>query len=683
MPWISQTGVADAPAECDGVNLLQNRNDDARLGPFDGRVAAHLWVANNRCFITTNARYVPAFAPGDANELRLRCDMRWGPDDPTLWPHEYSDYYPHFGAVPRRPSTESGKATIGIMFWDPERTDFVSPDSGQTLTRGLGKLSQEKVSLLSPLVHGLIKKCEDYSKFLSPAAQPLPLVAQLTDSLCRGLARLSSIPATFERMVLGVTNVQRTYLELAGLLQYMTVYKPRMEDPTSGGGLPDADTVGVFTSSPIVAENFHRAKLPFWYIRPLRAFSGENILRVVQLLDPAQWMELKAYKGFAPIAVGPTVQERIHGLLQGTKTLPWYKNPFASGDTAKPLVTRSSVAGPNVTGSSVSGPNPRSVVAGGSREKSHRDPYKRHDRKVPNPNAQQERNKYEVFKSPYMAPTIPGWAAALSAVDRSQPPACGLHPLNLYVFPEPALLLSSEARLHTYLHHYQLIRDALLYRMGDHNDSQTALSVAEWRDILQGKVVGQGMRGSLAEKRTTAIERVLGPAMRACGIDQLDGFPVPPDCTPRTTQTRSKEITWELAEMNFRFELCALDTRASGLDRLEECMKCFPGPLIGPDLSEGNKGLAAVQISERLPFLLSLARLMLDWACRPRSDLLETAREMTEWNSLLIADLENQVARYYTQSFYQIFGRAAVIPLRLEHELKTAATLPDGVQKTL
>ncbi|KAJ7440104.1 hypothetical protein B0H11DRAFT_2253265 [Mycena galericulata] len=642
------------------------------LGPYDGRVAAHVWVKNNHCFITTNARYIPAFPPGVENELYLRRDMRWGPDDPTLWPHEYSDYYSHFGAIPRRPSTEKGKSTLGIMFWDPTRADFVEPNSQKTLTRGLGKLSSDKVSLLSPLVHDLIKKCEDYTKSLRPPAQPLPLIPALTYNLHRGLVRLS-IPATFERMVLGVTKVQRTYLELTGLLDYMTVYKPRMENPASQGGLPDADTVGVFTASPIIAENFHRARLPFWFIRPLSAFFEENILRVVRRLEPEEWMELEVYEGFTPIAVGPTVQERIHALIQGTETLPWYKNPFARGDEHKPLEMTSIVGGSSAAGPSVamSRPNSRNTVAGGSRDKSRSNPYSRPDRKVPNPNAEQERDKYQVFVSPYMAPTIPSWAAALAAVDRSQPSACGADPVNLYVFPEPALLISSASRLDMYLHHYQLIRDALLYRMGDRDDLQAALKVSEWRDILQGKVVKQGKRGSLAEKRTTAIEQVLGPAMRACGIDKYDGFPVDPKLVQETTHTRGKEITWELAEMNFRFELCTLDGRASGLERPDECMKCFPGGLIGPELSEGKKGFAAIASSERLPYLLSLARLMLDWSYRPRPESLETAGATADWNSNLISDLETKVARYYTQTFYHFFGRAAVIPMRLEHELGT------------
>ncbi|KAJ7314896.1 hypothetical protein DFH08DRAFT_972294 [Mycena albidolilacea] len=515
--------------------------------------------------------------------------------------------------------------------WNPERIDFTLPASGQSITRGLGKLSHSKLSALSLLVNELLENCESYSKSVTTSAKPSLLIAQLADSLRRGLSRLSSIPATFERMILGVTNVQRVYLELSGLLQYMTVYVPRIEDPTFRGGLPDADTMGAFTSRPTVVENFHRARLPFWFICPLSAFSGENILRVVEPISATPWMELEALESFPPIIVGPTLQERIHGLHRGTDALPWYKNPFASGDEANPLVMRSS-AGKNATGSSSAIAGPSTATARShSSCKSRSSPYKPSASVVSKSNAQTERNKYEVFDSSYMAPAIPGWAAALAAVDRSEIPICGMYPRNVYVFPEPALLISSEARLDMYLHHYQLIRDALCYRMGDFENPQSPLTISEWRDVLQGKLAKQGKPGTLAEKRTVSIEQ---------------------------------ELTWELAEMNFRYELCALDVVAAGVDRLDDCMKCFPSPMIiNPELSEGKKGFAAITPMERLPFLLSLARLMADWLYQPRPQL-ATAQGTANWTAEVIRDFKAKVAQHYTRSFYHFFGRAAIIPLR-------------------
>ncbi|KAF8143057.1 hypothetical protein K438DRAFT_2111116 [Mycena galopus ATCC 62051] len=182
----------------------------------------------------------------------------------------------------------------------------------------------------------------------------------------------------------------------------------------------------------------------------------------------------------------------------------------------------------------------------------------------------QQRKKFAHFETPYMAAAIPSWRAALAAVDTSLTPLGGPHPRNVYIFPEPALVIGSDTRHDMYLHHYQLIRDALLYRMGDIDEPHDPVSAAEWCDALQGKLVVQGKHKSQAEKRTSSVERILGPALRACGINTLEGFPVAQADIPPMTPARAKEITWELAEMNFHFELCALDKQACGVDRHEE-----------------------------------------------------------------------------------------------------------------
>ena len=293
-----------------------------------------------------------------------------------------------------------------------------------------------------------------------------------------------------------------------------------------------------------------------------------------------------------------------------------------------------------------------------------------------------ERNKFKVLDSPMMARTIPGWELALAAVDTTG--SVGPQPLHRYVLPEPALLISSDdaRRRNTFLHHYQLMRDALLYLLGhpDPDAPYQGLSAQEWRDVMLGKIAERGKLGSRARKRAAGIEEVLGPAMRACDLKQFDDFPAA--YVPQTSFVRAQEITWELAEMNFRYELPALDARASGLDRPDECMQCFPGRPIGPDLGESKLGFAAISSSERLPYLLCLAILMQDWRPRPRPDMLEGIKQVEwTWTPDMIAKLEEQVARYYTQNFYDYFGRPAIIPMRLEHELGTGIVIAKPVEQ--
>lgn len=144
------------------------------------------------------------------------------------------------------------------------------------------------------------------------------------------------------------------------------------------------------------------------------------------------------------------------------------------------------------------------------------------------------------------------------------------------------------------------------------------------------------------------------------------------------------EMVWEAAEVNFRFEFLALDARASGLSRSDACRQSFPSnALVGFDIAESRMGFSAIAPKDRLPYVLNLARLMLDWQPRPRpaaiaaafdqpppdwEAAIEEQGEEGEWQTTRFSELEDAVAEYYTQCFYDIIGRAAVVPLRLTHE---------------
>jgi hypothetical protein len=132
-----------------------------------------------------------------------------------------------------------------------------------------------------------------------------------------------------------------------------------------------------------------------------------------------------------------------------------------------------------------------------------------------------------------------------------------------------------------------------------------------------------------------------------------------------------KELLWELVEMNFRYEFLALDARASGLQRPDLCRTCFATEtLVGLDFRESQKGLAALSVMERLPCFLRMTSLMSDWLVPcDRPPVIETVIDRTEWDDAAVETMEQAVARYYVRSFYELFGRAAVVPMRLEHEI--------------
>ena len=92
-------------------------------------------------------------------------------------------------------------------------------------------------------------------------------------------------------MAFGVRDVQRCWLDLTVMLNYMEVYKPWMDSArlaTSSPPVKVANTIGAFTSDIHVAQDFFHAGLPFWLIRPASDLGHPNILRAVPLSVPHQ-----------------------------------------------------------------------------------------------------------------------------------------------------------------------------------------------------------------------------------------------------------------------------------------------------------------------------------------------------------------------------------------------------------
>ncbi|KAJ6631633.1 hypothetical protein B0H10DRAFT_2207256 [Mycena sp. CBHHK59/15] len=295
------------------IDLLKNRDSDAKLGPFDGRVGAVIQMGGASFFITSNARYIPGLPITHENKIFIRADMWYGPDDPTLWPQAYSSAFCHLGTIPKKPTSEKKIKEHGIMWWDPTPADFVSLDMGRSIIRGLGKLSTPQFSRLAQPTNTLIEEYKVYAKSIPPPGKVISLFPALVQTLSLGLERLQTLPSTYSKMVLGVINLQHAYLELHGLLSYMTIYKPRMEDPNAVSALPDG-CVGVYTSDPTVAQQFRIARLPYWFIRPMLAFKHENILSIATPLDPAAELQLEPAVGYPVITVGATTEDKMRAL---------------------------------------------------------------------------------------------------------------------------------------------------------------------------------------------------------------------------------------------------------------------------------------------------------------------------------------------------------------------------------
>ena len=136
-----------------------------------------------------------------------------------------------------------------------------------------------------------------------------------------------------------------------------------------------------------------------------------------------------------------------------------------------------------------------------------------------------------------------------------------------------------------------------------------------------------------------------------------------------------EEILWELVELNFCFELQALDSHATTAGPSSDCQQlvtaCFPhgmeraSALLVANLSAANHSLPSQNWEEKAPYLQALRQLMATW----RGEVPPIIwTEKYQWSKQEIEDLEDAIARFYVLSFYNYFHRAPVVPCGISHQ---------------
>lgn len=232
----------------------------------------------NFVYTTPNETYIPCPVLG-FRRVAVREDYRYGPDDYTLWPQPYSDTFPHLGAIPRQPDDPSDP--LQAMWYNPLDSDF-KPTNHGGIAVGLGKLDPVLLDQkFRPLLDALKSRFSHYISSIPADSPHRKFAAVIQQALFYTFNRLQSFVTTWRNIRFTVVELQRYYLELLGLLDYMEVYKPRMDgiQPPSS---TVTNTIGVFASKPRIVEEFMSAGLPVWYIRPLLPGFGNNVLSVVE-----------------------------------------------------------------------------------------------------------------------------------------------------------------------------------------------------------------------------------------------------------------------------------------------------------------------------------------------------------------------------------------------------------------
>lgn len=299
------------------------------------------------------------------------------------------------------------------------------------------------------------------------------------------------------------------------------------------------------------------------------------------------------------------------------------------------------------------------------------------------------RNKFLALNSTLAPFSIPAWRAGLQAVDQSpyllvETSKTSKH-FGHYVFPDPGLFVSpaSDDKKARFIESWLRIREAWLMRVMD--ETSLAMSSQNWRDLLTTDFsVVQARSDTKAAKRRQQILAMLTPKSKlfldiktrsTAGESFLwQGSKYTPGVLPADHIVRG--VLWELYQLNFAYELLSLDRRAcSTLDTSDNLTlmqrqtlvsECFSvDPFLSGLLPDRNCGLAADDIEERLIFILPLVRIMQSWKGNkpPIFDLAEKSYQ--EIPRSQATELEEVAVKYYSQQFFNYFGRAALVPHRL------------------
>ena len=288
-----------------------------------------------------------------------------------------------------------------------------------------------------------------------------------------------------------------------------------------------------------------------------------------------------------------------------------------------------------------------------------------------------------------MAPfSIPAWQAALQAVDRSPSHLIETHKSSThsghYTFPDPGLFVTPTAdeKKYLYIQSWLQARDAWLMRL--QTERSLAMSSQHWRTFLSMDLSVPVQGSTKAAKRRQDVLEMLVPKSsiypevqtRSITNQPLvwQGKEYPSGVLP--PEDVVQQILWELYELNFIHELQSLDRRACAdlnlsdvvqlVERQMKISRCFPiNSFRHVMIPSENCGLAADDLNRRFPFVVKLLHVMKPWRGEKPAIFgisMDNLRDSTHQTRIL---LENTIAKYYCQQFFNYFGRAAQIPHRL------------------
>jgi hypothetical protein len=300
-------------------------------------------------------------------------------------------------------------------------------------------------------------------------------------------------------------------------------------------------------------------------------------------------------------------------------------------------------------------------------------------------------NKFLHFTNPLVPPTAECWVNALASVDQSKPPA---KPLNGFVFPEPRMFLSSPepSKQREYVFRWLKLRPAFLYRADNLSFADAIINRQTWRDILFGKQAPEletlNGRSKLTgtQGRSAKRQYALSDAFKGCIADDssvvlsssLEGAATWRNTTYSSasalTDAVIKEVMGELAILNFRIELSALDDKMcdqtnndsdSDTRVAQALFLAGTGALLSVSFEPFPGHHASSGVRDRGPWIGEIRNLINSWDRQllPPDVASASIAAFSEKSDKEVLAFEKVVVQQYVQCVFDQFGRPASLPV--------------------
>ncbi|KAF9445345.1 hypothetical protein P691DRAFT_777636 [Macrolepiota fuliginosa MF-IS2] len=662
-----------------------------------------------RLVITTpNADYLPFIDLGRRIVL-LKSDGRWGAEDWAQWPQWFFDEYDHFPYVLRRPKPEElATHPLRRIWWTMGEGDFME-EKGCGL-EGIGRLAPQIAEEFHVLHLELIKRItasdcnridEHFRKLYAAAT-----------ALQRNVSLLCDTPQTFVNVFVTVATVQRFYLETRALLDKIEKWDPLV---TFGQKYKvNLEIIGTITDRLGLAYELFDKGVPVWLVRtPALIPQTISIVRQTDVTKPSPsvgvvvdpWPEAPPYYSgiLSPVMYAGSSKWKpgtIDLSHVGPEALPRPKPAPESvieypAVPQKDAMSRPSSREPSQTDRA----SPQTVQSSSRLQKDRAQRYTPYQKPATKPTHQSINfERFRTSTSPFSSQPLPEWENALRSVNTDLSRLVD-HPQKQlfkgYAFPDSLTFIGDGLRDVEMLLAWLIIRTSWMASLvsftGPHR--QPLPNPQQWRTYLRNIALDLQLvrpderRQHILQSPPPEPSKINRSTRRGQKMKDMlkDIFTNPKPTSVSSIQWNDRVVwrpgsitldridrqlaAWDIHDHNFRFELYALDQCVmQSTDRWPRLAGVFPEETLLVDpLPTSMPRITSEDWRERCPYLDVFRSVLAEWpgeVPRQLADMKFGSKEDDHivWDRDRMCEVEKLAYGFYSQTFFDYFGRAPAVP---------------------